>query len=102
MLVKMQVLKISKKLGFLKPPSKSYKICRFKSDSKLIVSFEERKTLHLMEIPAVTIKDFNDEKMVLAAKEMNNQMKKFDSNWNDWIIWMVKISVFSVLIIFNV
>lgn len=102
MVVKMQVLKISKKLGFLKPTSKSYKICRFKSDSKLIVSFEERKTLHLMEIPAVTIKDFNDEKMVLAAKEMNNQMKKFDSNWNDWIIWMVKISVFSVLIIFNV
>ena len=59
----MQVLKISNKLAFLKPTSKSYKICRFKSDSKLIVSLEKRKTLHLMEIPQVTIKDFNKEKM---------------------------------------
>ena len=87
----MQVLKrSSKKFGFSNNSLNSYIICRFQSDSKLIPSLEERKSLFLMKIKPITTKDLNKIKLKECRSEMNSKMKELDKDWNEEEIEKVK------------
>jgi hypothetical protein len=84
----MQVIKrTTKQFGFLNPIVNSYKICRFKTESKIL---EERKSLHLMKLPSITTKDLNKIKLKACKSEMNTKMKELDVNWDEEEIAKVK------------